>query len=530
MTSMYLISPAADFPSYFGSEAYAATGLSPRVETGDLAITTVAAMAPSGFEVALCDEHVMEIDFDTDAKFVGITGKISQWERMAAVAAEFRKRRKVVLIGGPFATLDPETVRPHCDILVRGEIEDIAPEMLQSLLEGKWTDEYIGTKPDLKLSPIPRWDLYPNERAISGTVQTSRGCPFECEFCDVIAYLGRKQRHKSIAQVTSELSVLKQHGYRSAFLADDNFTVYRSRAKELLDGLRHWNSSQSGERFRFTTQVSIGAAADDELLHMCAEAGLVSVFIGIETPNEESLRESKKRQNLRKNLVQEIQKFADHGIVVQGGMIVGFDADDLTIFSRQFDFAMSTPVPIYSLGLLTAPAATPLYKRLQDEGRLVSSGSRMAGMPWSTNIVPKLINRQELLEGITWLCNSLYRAAAFEERMMKLINTFGQARRTKSTSSAASTRRLTGSGPRSLDALHVISKIPSLGPREDKMLSNILSALKNNPEAISIVAYPLRTYFQIRYMYQYGGIWDPKENSMRRFDMDKRTALSMSPS
>jgi radical SAM superfamily enzyme YgiQ (UPF0313 family) len=528
MTSIYLVNPLADFPTYFGTEAYTVAGLAPRVLTADLAITTVAAMVPDGFRVTLCDEHVMPVDFDTDAEFVGITGKISQWRRMAAIAAEFRRRGKVVLIGGPFASLDPETVRPHCDILVRGEIEDIAAKLFQSLIEGNWAKEYVGSRPDLKSSPIPRWDLYPNERAIQGTLQTSRGCPFECEFCDVIAYLGRKQRHKSVPQVIAELDVLKQHGYRSAFIADDNFTVYRSRTKELLSGLRHWNASQCQGEFRFGTQVSIDAAEDDDLLHMCEEAGLTSVFIGIETPNLESLREAKKRQNIRKSLLEQVQKFVDYGIVVQGGMIVGFDADDLGIFSRQFDFAMNTAVPIYSLGLLTAPVATPLHKRLAEEGRLFDSGSQTAAAPWSTNIIPKLMTGEELIEGITWLCNSLYHPAAFQERMIRLIRTFGQARRTRGASSAVGTRRFIGNDARSLDILHVISKIPQLGVTEDKMLSNILSELKRNPGAISILAMPLVSYFQIRFMYEYGKIWDPIQNPAQQFSTTRKRVTSIS--
>jgi hypothetical protein len=513
MPSIYLVNPAADFPSYFGAEAYSAAGLPPRVSTADLAIATVAAMVPDGFGVTLCDEHVMPIDFDTPAEFVGITGKISQWSRMVVVASEFRKRGKVVLIGGPFASLDPETARPHCDILIRGEIEEIAPSLFQALIEGNWAKEYVGTRPDLSSSPIPRWDLYPNDRAIQGTVQTSRGCPFECEFCDVIEYLGRKQRHKSIDQVIDELNLLKSLGYRSAFLADDNFTVYRSRAKELLSSLRFWNSSQCGGQFRFSTQVSIDASADDELLHMCAEAGLVNIFIGIETPNEDSLRAAKKRQNLRKDLGREIQKFVDYGMVVQGGMIVGFDPDDVSIFSRQLEFAMSTAVPIYTLGLLTAPVATPLYRRLEQEGRLVSTGSQMAATPWSTNIVPKLMGQEELLEGIAWLCNSLYHATAFEERMIKLIQTFGRARRTKGGIGRLGAKRPIGSDAWSMDVLQVISKIPRLGSAEAKMLANILSALKNNPEATPVVATPLVQYCQIRLMYEHGKIWNSKPSS-----------------
>ncbi len=150
---------------------------------------------------------------------------------------------------------------------------------------------------------MPRWDLYPNGQALMGSVQTSRGCPFECEFCDVIQYLGRKQRHKPVGQVLAELDQLYRLGYRSVFLADDNFTVYRARAKELLVALRDWNARQTDGRMRLMSQVSIDAAGDEDMLQMCADAGLTHVFIGIETPNEESLREAKKRQNLKKNLV-----------------------------------------------------------------------------------------------------------------------------------------------------------------------------------------------------------------------------------
>ncbi len=316
---------------------------------------------------------------------------------MKSIAGEFRRRGKTVMIGGPYASLSPEVVRPHCDILIRGEMEEIAPKIFSDLRSGDWDDEYVGTRPDLRTSPMPRWDLYPNDRAIMGSVQTSRGCPFECEFCDVIQYLGRKQRHKPVDQVIAELDQLYRLGYRSAFIADDNFTVYRAHAKKLLAAMRDWNAERAGGRFRFNTQVSIDAAGDEELLRMCADAGLTHVFIGIETPNEVSLREVKKRQNLKKNLVDEIQRFVDFGISVDCGMIVGFDGDDASIFERQYKFAMASPVPIFSLATLVAPDATPLHARLAAEGRLFDNSSVTTAAPWHSNIVPKQMTREEVV-------------------------------------------------------------------------------------------------------------------------------------
>jgi radical SAM superfamily enzyme YgiQ (UPF0313 family) len=206
--SLYLINPLADFPSYFSAEVFGAWGFAPATSMADLAIATVAALAPSDFVVRLCDENISPIDFGVDADFIGITGKVSQWGRMRSIAAEFRRRGKTVIIGGPYASLSPDAVRPHCDVLVRGEIEDIAAQFFADLRSGSWRTEYVGTKVDLRNSPIPRWDLYPNDRAVMGTIQTSRGCPFECEFCDVIEYVGRKQRHKPVDLVLRELDAL----------------------------------------------------------------------------------------------------------------------------------------------------------------------------------------------------------------------------------------------------------------------------------------------------------------------------------
>lgn len=505
--SIYLINPKPDFPTYYSAEVFGAWAQKPAILIADLAVTAVAAMAPRNFHVTLCDENVTPVDFNSPADFIGITGKVSQWERMKAIAREFREKRgKIVLMGGPNVSLSPEAARPHCDILVRGEAEDISAQLFADLASGSWRSEYVGTKPDLRSCPQPRWDLYPNQRTFLGTVQTSRGCPFECEFCDVIQYLGRKQRHKPPSQVLSELDRLYELGYRRVFLADDNFTVERSKAKELLDALRSWNRARPAGHVHFTTQVSIDAARDDELLRMCAEAGLVQVFIGIETPNLESLRETKKRQNLKRDLRGDVERFLEFGISVNAGMIVGFDADEHDIFDRQFEFAMSTPIPLFSLGALVASAATPLYDRLARAGRLAGREDGSAGVPaapWETNIVPAGMSRDQLLEGARNLCNSLYAPAAFGERVLRYIRLFG-ARRDPGREAAM--MDLSRMRDVDVEGMALLSQLSTLSREDRLMWGRVRAALNRRPELTELVVPLMIQYLQVRFMYQQAGV------------------------
>jgi hypothetical protein len=504
MRTLYLINPAPDIPTYFSAEVYASRGLHATTLMADLALPTLAALADGHLRVVLCDETIEPVDFDIGADYVGLTGKVSQRGRMRAIAAEFRRRGVTVVIGGPYASLDPDWVRPLCDVLVRGEIEDIAGELFGDLASGDWRDEYMGGRGDLSETPIPRWDLYRNDRASMGTVQTSRGCPFECEFCDVIQYLGRRQRHKPIAAVLAELDVLYQHGYRRVFIADDNFTASRARARELLEALRQWNAKQATGRVNFYTQVSIDAARDEDLLRLCAAAGLTHVFVGIETPNEESLREAHKRQNMRVDLPTQVQRFLDHGIAVTAGMIVGFDADDPGIFERQYDFAMSTPIPVFSLGALVAPIATPLHARLSAAGRLIPDSAEVAAMPWGTNIIPARMSHGHLLDGLRWLCNRLYAPEAFGERLLRQIEFLGTRGDDTSQPSVAPQRSL------DFDSLTLLGAVGRLGPAEAQMWGRVRRALQARPEATEHVLPTMIQYLQVRYMYETNGVWNPE--------------------
>jgi hypothetical protein len=500
---LYLVNPRSELPGYYGAEVFEQWGFAPTVGIADLATATVAALAPPDWPVAICEEHVGPIDFDTDAPFVGITGKITQAGRMIEVADEFRRRGKTVICGGPYASLSPDRLRPHCDILLIGEMEAIAGQFFQDLERGCWAAEYRPERPDLDGSPIPRWDLYPNDRAMVGCVQTSRGCPFECEFCDVIPYLGRRQRHKPTAPVLAELDQLYALGYRNVFLADDNFTVYRRRAKELLESLAEWNAGHGEGPVSFITQVSVDAARDPELVRLCAEAGLYGVFVGIETPNEESLVECKKRQNTGLDLVAELQVFLDHGISVTAGMIVGFDHDGPDIFRRQHAFAASAPVPIFTLGALVAPVATPLYQRLQAEDRLIEGRSEVAGTPWDTNIVNALLSREQLLSGMRWLCRELYSAEAFGQRMLTMIERL--APHPLDLRAAARGHGLRGV---EADTVLLIKTIGDLGAAERGMLRVVLRAMRARPHTAGAVMTSLFRYAQIRHLYEVGACFE----------------------
>ena len=503
--SLYLINPRANTPGYYGGDAFEQAGLPAAVGIADLSVVTVAALSPPDWDVTICDEHISAVDPDCAAKFVGITGKITQSGRMLELASQFRGRGKCVIIGGPYASLCPDVFRGHCDVLVIGELESIATEFFSDLERGQWKSEYEAPKPDLRLSPIPRWDIYPTARALVGCVQTSRGCPFECEFCDVIQYLGRKQRHKPIPQVLAELDLMYRKGFRGVFLADDNFTVFRNRARELLIALRDWNRTRPGRTMSFTTQVSVDVARDPELLQLCAEAGITSVFVGIETPNQDSLRETHKRQNVGIDLIGQIQEFLHHGISVTAGMMVGFDHDGPDIFERQLEFAMRSPVPIFTLSVLVAPAATPLFARMKRDGRL-TAGSDVAGSPWDTNIVPARMTRQELFTGARWLCRELYQPDNFTKRVLQMIDCL------RPVSGPSCTDLNLVEEPRSVEfeALLVIQNIRNLGPEERRMIPTILTAMQRKPESRRQVLDALYRYAQARCVYDAGDVWQPQ--------------------
>jgi radical SAM family protein len=418
---LLLVSPLSNASTGY-SRLAASRGGDAVTPIASAAIATVAALAPRDIEVILCDEAITPIDFELDVDVVGVTANVSQALRAIDIARGFRARGKPVILGGPHVSLAPELFAEAADSLVVGEFEPVAANVFADMRRGVLKPRYLGSAADLATSPMPRWDLYPNDRTLVGVVQTSRGCPFECHFCDVIQYLGRNQRHKTDAQVVAEVQQLYDLGYNFISLADDNFTVHRKRAKSLLRALAAWNGADGRDFVTFATQLSIDAARDDEMLSLCHAAGLLHAFIGIESSDAANLTESKKRQNLRIDLAAEVGKVVRRGLRVEASLMVGFDHDDLGCFERQFDFAMTVPTGAFMVSVLVAPVATPLHASMVEQGRIVSD-EVMAQFPSAnliTNIIPAQMSREQLYVGAKWLISRLFAPEHFYTRIERM--------------------------------------------------------------------------------------------------------------
>ncbi len=385
----------------------------------NLSMPTLAGLTPREHEVSLCDENVEEIDFDVEADVVGVTGYIVHRKRMLEIVDEFRRRGRFVVIGGPYASLCPEELRGRCDVLFVDEAEETWPEFLRDLEAGTWKPEYrAAEKPDLTTSPMPRFDLLKVDRYHALTVQFARGCPFNCEFCDIIVMYGRRPRAKTPAQVMDEIRECHRLGAQQVFLVDDNFIGNKKLAKELLREIAAWGE-ENGHPISFNTEVSLNVAQDEELLELLRAAHFTTVFIGIESPRKESLQETKKTQNIRGDLVESVRRVHDYGIQVQAGMIVGFDHDDESIFEEQLRFIQDARIPVSMTGMLQAMPKTPLHARVASEGRLLaeSTGDQFV----FSNILPLSMSRLELYRGYRRLIEQLYDFRHYRRRTLDFV-------------------------------------------------------------------------------------------------------------
>jgi radical SAM superfamily enzyme YgiQ (UPF0313 family) len=324
-----------------------------------------------------------------------------------------------VVAGGPFATLCPEELAEHVDVLFVGEAEYIWPQFLRDHEAGHWPSEYRqDDKPSMLDSPLPRFDLLKVERYRSMAIQFGRGCPFNCEFCDIIVMYGRRPRTKSVAQMLGEVAAIHALEVANIFVVDDNFIGNKKEAKALLTGLAEWQEAH-GYPIEFMTEVSLNVAQDAELLRLLKRAHFTVIFVGIESPRTASLQETNKTQNMREDIVTAVHRIQAAGIEVMAGMIVGFDNDDPSIFEEQFRFIQEARIPISMTGMLNAVPKTPLHARLKAAGRLIadSVGDQFV----FSNIVPSGMSRLDLYQGYRALLSRLYDYRAYRRRAMALI-------------------------------------------------------------------------------------------------------------
>lgn len=412
---LLLVSPRA--PDTFWSFSHVMRIVAKKAAFPPLGLLTVAALLPREWELRLVDLNVRDLA-DADllwADTVLLSAMIVHQESVREIARRCVDLGRPILAGGPLFTTGHERF-PEIPHFVLGEAEDVMPRVIADLRAGTLQPVYRAPVfPCLAGTPVPRWDLIRPRDYVTLAAQFSRGCPYDCEFCDIIVMNGRIPRTKSPAQFVAEIETLRRLGWRdSVFVVDDNFIGNKAHTKALLHALIDWRR-QTGSRMGFLTEASINLADDPELLALMVAAGFRKVFVGIETPSAASLEECHKMQNRGRDLVAAVQVLQRAGLEVMGGFIVGFDSDTGDIFKQQFNFIQCSGVVTAMVGLLTALPETRLYRRLSREGRLLadSAGNNTAA---TLNFLPRL-DREFLEQGYRDLMRRLYEPRHYYRRI-----------------------------------------------------------------------------------------------------------------
>lgn len=416
-----LISPC--YPDTFWSFRHALRFVRKRAAFPPLGLLTVAALLPKDWELRLVDLNVCELQHAdlmwADTAWIG--GMTIQAPSAETVMERCRAAGLRTVVGGPMATCEPERFR-RADHLVLNEAETTLPMFLADFERGCARHVYESAEtPDLTASPAPRWDLLDLRKYYSMSVQFSRGCPFDCDFCNVTALFGRRPRTKTAAQSIAELDGLYRRGWRGpVFYVDDNLIANKRAVRELLAALIEWRRGKVG--IPFQTQASINLADAPDLQEQMTRAGFDTVFVGIETPSEEGLRECSKKQNLRRNLMADVRKLHRAGLEVQAGFILGFDSDTRSVFERQIEFIQKSGIVTAMVGLLQAPLGTRLHARLSREGRLLGAmtGDNVDG---STNVLTR-IPVEELKTGYRKMLAYLYSPACYLRRVKTFLRDY----------------------------------------------------------------------------------------------------------
>ena len=413
-----------EFPDTFWSFKHALRFIHKKASSPPLGLLTVAAMLPPEWEKHLVDLNVTKLtDKDIEwADYVFISAMAVQRESAHQVISRCKGVDVKIVAGGPLFTQEYEEFG-DVDHFVLNEAEVTLPHFLQDLEQGHASRIYSTSEfPDIKTTPVPQWELIDLKKYASMSIQFSRGCPFNCDFCNVTALLGHRPRIKSAEQIISELDALYDRGWRGGvFFVDDNFIGNKKSLKnELLPALIEWQKTKKG--ITFNTEASINLADDKPLMNLMAAAGFDQVFIGIETPDEGSLAECNKSQNKNRNLVEDVKILQRAGLQVQGGFIVGFDNDTPSIFQRQIDFIQKSGIVTAMVGLLQAPLGTRLYERLKQEGRLSGplTGDNVDG---TTNIIP-IMNLDTLREGYKDILANIYSPEHYYKRLKTFLREY----------------------------------------------------------------------------------------------------------
>jgi radical SAM superfamily enzyme YgiQ (UPF0313 family) len=414
------------YPDTFWSFKHALKFISKKAAFPPLGLLTVASMLPEEWEKRLVDMNIKPL-VDTDLKwadYVLVSAMAIQRKSAEEVIKRAKKLGKKIVAGGPLFTTEPEQFA-DVDHLILNEAEVTLAPFLKDLAAGKAMHIYRTEEhPQIVHTPPPMWTLINMKKYSSMSLQYSRGCPFNCEFCDITFLDGRMPRTKSKEQIVAELDLIYKHGWRGPlFMVDDNFIGNKNKLKqEILPVLIGW-AQKRHHPFSLFTEVSINVADDEELMQLMVKAGFSRVFIGIETPNEASLTECGKNQNTSRDLVSSVKCIQNHGMEVMGGFIVGFDSDPATIFKSQINFIQISGIVTAMVGILNAPRGTRLYQRLQNEGRLIKDNFTGDNMDFSLNFTPKM-NKDSLIAGYKQVLHTIYSPKHYYERVKTLLEEY----------------------------------------------------------------------------------------------------------
>jgi radical SAM superfamily enzyme YgiQ (UPF0313 family) len=399
-----------------------------------LGLLTVAALCPKNWKLRLVDRSFEDL-LDSDilwADLVMVSGMPVQKADIRETLLRARMLGKRTMIGGPYASSEPQVLLRLADHVVVGEPDEVFDRIAADLERGPAKRLYvINDKPDIRKTPVPRFDLLKIKKYASMAVQFSRGCPFQCEFCDIITLYGRKPRTKSPRQLLAELDVLFELGWREqVFIVDDNFIGNHKRALELAQSLEEWQKDHDYP-FLFYTEASIDLAQRSELIEAMVKANFYYVFIGVESPSELSLTEARKYQNLRRDQLDSVRFIQSRGLWVSGGFVIGFDSDTEDIFERQRDFIERAAIPWAMVGFLQAPATTPLHDRMLRQGRLLAENT--TGNNFDQPNFRTLLPLPVLLQGLRRTLVSLYSPSAFYNRAYRSLLQWETRKQQKAT-------------------------------------------------------------------------------------------------